>query len=379
MQVLFHQLCAIAATAFIALFGTAAFRAFAQDAPTVHLQSELDIGFNCPVGSALNPDQAHLWILFDTCGGENYTVLIYDLVNNTFIKVREDDFAPFFETLTYEQWVSSFTSPFAYTPDETLELIYADGTQEYDTGRVIAPISGDEPAVPSTILLNLETLDSLIPGYAGYPESTIYNADHTIAAVSDVANIHIIDLRTGDELFVINTPDGSERYFPVFAPDGQSLYVPYLLNYEDMTDYSAGANVYSLADGAVTAAYEIPTPFFWPSPDNRFVAGIVPDPAGDDSADNLLLVVDLNTGSVSQTLPINEPARRATQCMNDGRSLTDFDITLDGNLPITSLIWLPDSSGFYTTNSYGGDALGGGRLCILDYSRLRFYTVDASN
>ncbi|MBE2182124.1 MAG: hypothetical protein IAE89_01750 [Anaerolineae bacterium] len=351
----------------------------AQTAPTLNLQAELDIGFNCPVASALSPDQAQMWILMDTCGNRNYSILVFDLTTNTFISVRDDNFMPFFESLTYEQWVSSFTSPFAYTTNDTLELIYADSAQNYDTNRIVIPASGEEAAESLTILLDLETLESLIPGYAGYPESTIYNADHTIAAVSDVASIHIFDLQTGDELFVIDTPDGSEGYFPIFAPDGQSLYVPRLLNFDDMTDNSASLSVYSLHDGAVTATYDVPTAFFWPSPDNQWIAGTIPDPSGDDSGDSLLIVVNLATGNVSQPLPTNEPARHAVACMNDGRSLADVDFTVEGDLPITSLIWLPDSSGFYTTNSYGGDAVGGGRLCFLDYSRLRLYLVQPSS
>ncbi len=368
----------ILVAAFVVLLGTAAFRTAAQDSIALDLQSELDIGFNCPVSSTLNPDQTQLWIVMDNCGGSGYSILIYDLASGTFIKARDDDFTPFFETLTFEQWVASYVSPFAYTANDTLELIFADSMQDYDTGRIVAPVSGDTPAESTTILLNLEMLQNLIPDYAGFPESTVYNADHTIAAVSDVSSIHILDLHSGDELFVIDTPDGSERYFPVFAPDGQSLYIPYLLNYDDMNDFSSSFTIYSLPDGAVSAAYNAPTPFFWPSPDNRFIAGIVPDPAGDDSGDSLLIVFDRETGNISPSVPINEPARHATECVNDGRSLADVDFTVPGDLPITSLIWLPDSSGFYTTNSFGGAAVGGGRTCYLDYSRLRLYSVQSS-
>ncbi len=361
-----------------ALFSMA-FSATAQDSPTVILQSELNIGFNCPVAATVSPDQAQLWIMTDNCVGSGYAILIYDIASESFIQVRNDDFAPFFETLTFEQWVASYVSPFAYTANDTLELIFADSIQDYDTGRIVAPISGDGSAESTTILLTLETLQNLIPGYAGYPESTVYNADHSIAAVSDVASIHILDLHSGDELFVIDTPDGSESYFPVFAPDGQSLYVSRLLNPDDITDNSASLSVYSLHDGAVTATYEVPTAFLWPSPDNQWIAGTIPDPSGDDSGDSLLIVANLATGNVSQPLPINEPTRRAAECVNDGRSIADLDFTVEGDLPISSLIWLPDSSGFYTTNSYGGDAISGGRPCFLDYSRLRLYSIQTPN
>lgn len=379
LQILRRKFAVIAGIAFIALLGANAFRILGQDAPTVNLQSELNIGLNCPVSSTLNADQTQLWILLDNCYGEDYTVLIYDLTSSTFITIRDDDFAPFFESLSVDQWVSSFVSPFAYTSDEMLEVIYTDDTQDYDTGRARAPISGDIPAEPSTILLNRETLENLIPGYAGYPETTVYNADHTLAAVSDLTSIHVIDLLTGSELFAMNTPEGSEQYFPVFSPDSQSLFIPRLINFNDATDNSAALSIYSLPDGAITATYEVPTAFFWPSPDNRLIAGMIPDPNGDDSNDQLLIIMDLSTGSVSQPQPINEPAHTVSQCVNDGHSIADLNHSIEGDLPITSLIWLPDSSGFYTTNSYGGEALGGGRLCILNYSRLRLYSVLASN
>jgi len=71
-----------------------------------------------------------------------------------------------------------------------------------------------------------------------------------------------------------------------------------------------------------------------------------------------------------------EPSRKLMACANDGRDMSDLDITVTGRLSVRDITWLADSSGFFTVQSYGGAAMGGGgRACYLDYSRLRHYRV----
>jgi hypothetical protein len=92
-------------------------------------------------------------------------------------------------------------------------------------------------------------------------------------------------------------------------------------------------------------------------------------------ADDQIAVMDLAGNLTSEPVAIFEEPRHATICANDGRDISDVDFTVSGRLTLVDVDWLPDSSGFFTVNSYGGEGAGGGRLCLFNYSRLRQYTV----
>ncbi len=139
---------------------------------------------------------------------------------------------------------------------------------------------------------------------------------------------------------------------------------------DNYDNYNSKLFIYSLPDGAVEESIALPTPFIYSSPDGRYLAI--------QTGDSQVGFVELATGNLSPTLPINEKEEQVLKCLNSGKDLSDVDFTKSGSLPIKRLQWLPDGAGFITTNTYSGQAVGGGSVCYLDYSRLRQYSV-ASN
>ncbi|MEP6985297.1 MAG: hypothetical protein ABI970_06860, partial [Chloroflexota bacterium] len=78
----------------------------------------------------------------------------------------------------------------------------------------------------------------------------------------------------------------------------------------------------------------------------------------------------------SQPITIPEKPHAPTECLNSGKKISaDVGFMTRGDLFVMDLIWVPDSSGFATVNSYLGDGSGGGGFCAFDYSRLRVYQV----
>ena len=56
--------------------------------------------------------------------------------------------------------------------------------------------------------------------------------------------------------------------------------------------------------------------------------------------------------------------------------MSDVDFTVSGTLQLIGVNWLPDSSGFVITRSYGGEAAGGASVCTFDTSRLNVIEVN---
>jgi hypothetical protein len=123
-----------------------------------------------------------------------------------------------------------------------------------------------------------------------------------------------------------------------------------------------------LPDDKVLNTYAVPSPFLFVSPDEKYAVAVI----NDDAA---FVLIELATGGVSEPVPVSEGESRVTKCINDGRDMSDVDFTTSGRLPIRDLEWLPDSSGFLTVHSYGGEAAGGGAPCFFNHSRLRSYTL----
>jgi hypothetical protein len=89
-----------------------------------------------------------------------------------------------------------------------------------------------------------------------------------------------------------------------------------------------------------------------------------------------LQIVDLSGGAASATSNLLEPPQAVTICLNDGRSISDLGFIRSGYMTLTSLHWLPDSSGIALTLSSNGEGAGGGAPCMFNYSRLRTYSVE---
>jgi hypothetical protein len=345
--------------------------AIPASAQTLDLQmsAEYDIGFDCPVSATFDPTATTLWVLMNNCGVSGFSVRGFNITDGSSVNDEASSFTDELTLLNDPYFYSN--TPIAFTPDGVLDIFYNAG-DDYDTFNVRVPV--DPAATPGRemTLLNLETVNNLIPGYSGYLETNAYNADHTLAVVIDTLTYHIIDLQTGEVVLAIDEPGGTDITFPSFSQDGQRLYIARFSNPDNFDDYSGTLSIYSLPDGALLQTYEVPSALLWVSPNEQYAAFTIGSSTGDGDT---LGVVELATGAVSPILEINEPSSKLMACANDGRDMSDVDFTVSGRLPVQSLNWLPDSSGFLTVNSYGGEAAGGGRTCFFNYSRLRQYSV----
>ena len=337
----------------------------------VQMSAEYDIGFDCPETAVLDSAATTMWVLMNNCGDSGYSLRGFSTADGSPVN---DEASSFSDALTVLDDVGFYyhNSPIAFTPDGMLDILYNAG-DDYNTYNVQLPLDGAAPANDAMTLLNLETVNNLIPGYAGYLETTVYNADHTLAVVMDTLKYYVIDLQTGAEVLAINEPGGTDITFPSFSEDGQRLYIARFSNPDDIDDYSGTLSIYSLPEGALLQTYDVPSALLWVSPNEQYAAFTIGSSTGDG---DVLGVVELVTGAVSLMLPINEPPSKLMACANDGRDMSDEDFTASGRFSLTSLNWLPDSSNFFTVNSYGGEAAGGGRVCFFNYSRLRQYSVE---
>lgn len=354
---------------FLLCFGS--FGATAQDALPLTQTAEYNLGFDCPAASSLDPAGETLWVLMENCGDRGYTLLGFNPADGTPVSADSDNFAAALAPLD-NQWLYPETRPFAFTPDGAVDVLYNDG-ESYDALNLRFTLDGSAAPDDTRTLPTMDTINGLIPGYEGYLETTVYSADHTLAAIADLASIHIFDMTAGETLFVLDTAPESYNFYPTFSEDGTTLYVASFKNPENYDDYSATLSAYNLPDGELTATYDLPSAFLSISPDGRYAAGKTGDSAGESEQ---LIVVELATGRTSASLEMFEPSRKLTACANDGRDMSDVDFTVSGRLPVRDITWLADSSGFYTVQSYGGEAAGGGRACYFNTSRLRHYRVD---
>ena len=335
----------------------------------VRLSAEYDIGFDCPAASTLDPDEATLWVLMDNCGDKNFSLHSFQVTDGAPVNADSDFFASALEPLD-DAWIDYSTQPMAFTPDGALEILYTD-IEIYDAHSLRLPFNSELVANPF-VILTLDKLNEIIPSYEGYAELTAYNADHTLAAVTNIASLHIIDLQTGNERFQIPTNHDMYDSLPYFSDDGQRLYVATWNNFEDVDDYSSTLRAYSLPDGDLLETYDVPSSLLKISPNGQYAVVRTGDSTGESET---LLVIELESGSTSAPIQVFEPPSKVLRCLNREGDLSDVDFTTSGRLHIQGITWLPDSSGFFTVNSYGGEGAGGGAPCFFNYSRLRHYTI----
>lgn len=338
----------------------------AQDTLPVTRTAEYDIGVRCPLGLTLDATQEQVWVLMDGCYDGGYALQGYRLADGTPITNEPEPYVDVLEPLA-NQWLYSDTRPFGFTPDGAVDIIYND-PDTYSAKSLRFSLDGSATPDSEYTLLTNDKITELIPDFSGYPETTSYNTDHTLAFVPDTTSVYVIDLKTERILFSIE--DGETAYLirPFFSTDGQFLYTSKVINVEDMQDNTSTLDVYSLPDGELLKSYEIPTYLNVISPDNRYAIGVYNDVT--------LMVTDLETGVSSEPIVYSEPPRGLTTCYNSGLPApTGLDIQTSGLLYVRDIVWLPDSSGFLTANTGQGQGLGGGRTCIFEYSRLRVYMV----
>jgi WD40 repeat protein len=348
-------------------FVLSSFFAAAQSAPVLTNNAEYDIGIECPVGQTLSPDGTVLWVLTVKCaprGGGTLTA--YSVADGTTavapFSIEADDTLPV-------STIDHFTRPLALTTDGNLSIRTIDNETYAPGGLVISP---DGSGV-TTPVIDDATLNDLLLSVSEYPEGAIYNNDHTRVAITGSTALTVFDLTTGETVLSLPVEEETYNAYPSFSPDGQTLYVARLDDLDDVESYDATVTSYDLTDGSETGSFAAPSFIVWVSPDGKYAAA---ERGSNDGTVSELLVVDTESGAVSEPYSLYEPARPLAACTNDGRNMSDVGFTVSGTLQLTGLNWLPDSSGFVITRSYGGEASGGGSVCTFDTSRLNVIEVN---
>lgn len=326
------------------------------------LTAEQDIGFDCPITSALDPTGSTLWVLMDDCFDEDYSLRSF-AVGSGQATNEEDDFADVLAALTDDS-VDMGSTSLSIAPDGTLNVHYTDADYQPFSLSVAADGSGTG-----------QTHDvSSLSTYSDYPEASVFNANGTQAVAIAENSVYVVDLQAGSAVLEIEIPGGNYNAFPQLSADGSRLYLTQLNNPDDPTANASTMYVFSLPDGELVGEYSLPSFIAYVSPDGQLAALILPT---NDASDDELVVMDLASGTYSDILDIYEPPRHATTCLNTGDDISDVDFTVSGKLFLMDLEWLPDSSGFLTVNSYSGEGAEGDNnwVCLFNYSRLRHYTV----
>lgn len=339
-----------------------------DDAPTLTLTDEQDIGYRCPEASVLQPGTDTLWVMIDDCNGDDMMLHAFD--RNTGELIDAAVGAPFtLDALNGSGYIPVYLiTPMSFTADGALEIIansYNDGLfARLQIDLATGTVTQDEEADA--------TFNALLLQYSEYPVYSMYfSGDHQLAAVGDEVSFSVVDLANDTVLFEVD----SAYNHAVFSSDNQRLYISTADDYLD-DDFDAAISVYSVPDGELLSSHPISTNYplayakMYPSEDGRFVAAAIPSyEVGKES----LVILDVETGALSAEFLISEEPRRITTCQNDGKDVSDLDYRTTGLLTIVGLQWLADGSGFITLNSPGFQVGEGG--CMFDYSRVRRYTV----
>jgi hypothetical protein len=342
---------------------SAALPAAAQSAQPFPDGLEYDIGLDCPLAQTLDAESGVLWVLMEGCFTRRYTLQAFDVATGARLETASD-YAAQLELLR-DGIINRTTHPLALV-DDVVTIRYADA--ETYVPLTIAFTLDDAPVTPA---LSDADLSDLLFSLTDYPETTVYSPDHAYAAVIGTNAVNLLDIANGQVLFTL--PMAQEyNAFPTFSADSDTLYMITLDEFDNMDNYASTLTAYSIPTGERRMTAALPSFSAWVSPDERYAA--VQLGTNDGTSDNLY-VVDLTSGAISEPFSLYEPPSKALTCVNDGRSLADVDFTRTGRLRLTSVDWLPDSSGFVFTRSYGGEGAGGGRPCVFDTSRLNVVTM----
>ena len=329
--------------------------------------AEYDIGFGCPVASALHPDGTTLWLLMNNCVSRRYNLQVYDVTDGS--NITENDYADALAILD-TIYVDTFINPLAFTPDGDLSIRYND-PDTYESINLLIPLTtgGEVTTVKS------ESYDALMTMMSDYPEFSVYSSDHTQVVASSGTSLHVVDVQEEREIVEIELEGSADNAIASFSTDGTALHVTSLTNPDDYEDSSSTLYIYSLPDGELLSQYEVPSFIVWVSPDGQYAAAQVGSSNIGDRDD--LFVVELESGRTSPAQTLLEEPRPVTTCLNTGASMTDVDFMTSGIFNNAGLQWLPDSSSLMLPLSYGSQASGSAaNPCYFDYSRLRSYAVE---
>lgn len=333
--------------------------------PTVTPSAEYNIGASCPMAQTLDPSGTMLWVLMQSCRGRDYRLEVLNVADGSLIQM-ESNFADELTALE-NSFINPTANAMAFLDDTTLSIYYND-METFEVRSLTIALAGQG----STHMLTDEALNELLYTVTDFPDTTVYNTDHTQAAVTGRIALTIFDLTTGTQ--VLSLPLEPETYnaYPSFSKDGNVLYVTQLDNYEDVSSWDSTLYAYDLPDGTLRDSDAVPAFDAFVSPDGKYAAVIR---GSNDGTASDLFVLDLVTGGMSDAFAQYEAPRETSTCTNDGRTLSGISFPVSGRLSITGLNWLPDSSAFVFTRSYGNQVTGVRILCTLDYSRLNRYDI----
>ncbi len=147
--------------------------AFAQDSGLdFSLTAEHDIGFDCPVSTAIQPGTDVLWVLMDNCGGYHFSLHAYDLKSGEPLS-QEPVIVDTIDGDVYE--VDSWGNPLIFVDDHMLHLIAMDNTTDYGyAGFMIDLATGKATPTPE----DDTRINDLLKGFGGYTLSMVYSHDH---------------------------------------------------------------------------------------------------------------------------------------------------------------------------------------------------------
>lgn len=350
---------------FFLLILASGFSAAQSGEPAVTVGPEYHIGFNCPAAQTLDEEANVLWVLMEGCFTYGYTLQAFNILTGENVTGASDysDKLAILQDVVIEDNANALR-----VNDGIVTIRYAD-TDEYMPHTLTFALH-DAAVTPD---ISDADLAELLLTYTEYPETAIYSPDQSLVALTSTDTLTVVEIPSG--AIVLQLPVDAESYnaYPSFSADSRLAYVGYFNNFEDFEDWSSTLAVYDLSTGEKIAEQAVPAPFAAVSPDGRYAA--IERQSNDGTTSNML-VVDLETGAVSEGVSLYEPRRRATECTNDGRSLSGLDITVDGRFQLGGISWLTDGSGFFYTRSYRGVGLGGGRPCVLDYSRMNSILIN---
>lgn len=351
------------------ILGTPVLTSAAQDTGLNLIQTaEYDIGFECPVASALDPTATILWVLMDNCFRSGFVLRAYNVADGS--QVDENDYADVLISLASpDLYVDPFINPLAFTPEGDLSIRYTDG-QTFESFNLLIPLaSGGEPATEADA-----GYDTFLAEYSDYPDFSVYSQNHTRVVAVDAISFHVLDVQTQTEIVEIPIEGGTDGAWVLFSADGERLEVTNINNLDDPDDYASTLFLYSLPDGELLGQYQVPSPAVWVSPDGRYAAAnLFSNNVGDL---NELVVIELETGLISLSSNLDEVPTTVSTCLNNGNNVSDIGYMTDGRFSFPGMHWLPDSSSLLLPLSYRGDMARTGSVCIFNYSRLRAYQVE---
>lgn len=325
--------------------------------------TQYEIGFDCPAAQALSSDGMTLWVLMEGCLSRVSKLQAFNVADGTPIETGNSDTFSSALAVLSGHYVDDSTNPMALLEDDTVLSLYYIDAETYAPRNVLLSLSDGEILPPT---LDDEDRNALFLTATEYPETTVYNYDHTQAAVIGAEFLTVFDLPTSEVIFSLPLEDEFNAY-PSFSKDGTVLYVGQFDNVEDMNNYASTLSIYSLPDGELLSSYSVPSAFLSVSPDQRYATAEI---GSNDGTSSDIFIVDLDSGASTDPIALYEPSRKLMACANDGRNMSDVDFTVSGILSLSGLDWLPDSSGFVYTRSYGGEGAGGGLPCAFNTSRL---------